>query len=134
VLPLRALPLVALAALPADLCGEDRVAILERQKQEFLAATVEKKEFWTQVERKGAAAKRLRELDEELGTLQQELAGLDPGSAQAETAIAQAAEVNRRAEEILAELQGRKREVAARNAELEQLLARWGASRAEAAR
>ena len=130
-LPLRALPLVALAALPAGLCGEDRVAILEKQKQEFLATTVEKKDFWAHVERKGAAAKRLRELDEELGTLQQELAGLDPGTAQGEAAIAQAADVNRRAEEVLAELRRREDEVAGKNRELEKVLAGWNAGRAE---
>jgi hypothetical protein len=126
---LRALPLVALAALPATLCGEDRVAILEQRKRELLAATVEKKEFWAQVERKGAAAKRLRELQEELGTAQQELAPLQPAAGPYEAAIAQAAEVNRRAEEVVAELRKREAELASKQTELEGVLAKFDAGR-----
>lgn len=126
---LRALPLVALAALPAGLCGEDRVAILEAQKQEILATTVEKKAFWSEVERKGAASKRLREVQEELGTLQQELAALDPATAPYEAAIAQAADVNRRAEEVLAELRKRQGELVAKSRELEGVLATFNAGR-----
>lgn len=129
---LRALPLVALAALPAGLCGEDRVAILEQQKRELLEATVEKRAFWAEVERKGAAAKRLRELQEELGPLQQELAALEPAAAPYDAAIAQAVDVNRRAEEVLAELRKRQRELAAQEDELEAVLARFDAGRAEA--
>ena len=129
---LRALPLVALAAFPANLCGEDRVAILEQQKRELLEKTVEKKAFWAQVERKGAAAKELRALQEELATLEQEAAALDPATAPYEAAIAQAADVNRRADDVIAELRNRQDALAAKQSQLEEVLAKFNAGRGAA--
>jgi hypothetical protein len=121
---LRGLPLATLA-LAAGLCGgEAPVALLETEKRELIAATVEKKDFWAEVERKGALAKRLKELQGEELELQQQLApSLEP-----------AREVNRRADEVKAEIQRREAELAARIAELERTLEAWRkASRAEEA-
>jgi hypothetical protein len=126
---LRALPLAALM-LAAGLCGgEDPVAVLEGQKRELLASTVEKKEFWAQVERKGAAAKRLQELEPQRVELQQELASLEARRAAIEPSLSQAREVNRRADEVMAEIVRRETELAGRTRELEATLERFDAGR-----
>jgi hypothetical protein len=122
---LRSVPLVALV-LAAGLCGgEDPVAVLEARKQELLAATVEKREFWAQVERKGEAAKRLKELEDERLALQQQLAAEEARRASLEPNLAPAREVNQRAEEVKAEILRRDAELGARNAELETTLEGW---------
>jgi seryl-tRNA synthetase len=125
---LRAVPLAALA-LAAGLCGgEDRVAVLEQQKQELLATTVEKKAFWAEVERKGAATKRVRELDDERTGLVAELGQLEARRASVEPAVAQAEEVNARAEAVKAEIEGREAELNGKIAELEGVLSGWKAA------
>lgn len=122
---LRALPLAAVM-LVAPLCGgEDPVAVLERQKEELLETTVEKKEFWAQVERKGEAAKRLKALREEQATIQAELAVLEARRAAAEPSLASAREVNGRAEAVKAEVEEREAELDAALRELEAMLGRW---------
>ena len=126
---LRALPLAALA-LAAGLCGgEDPVAVLEGKKQELLASTVEKKEFWAEVERKGASAKRLKELQAERLVLQQQLGELDARRAGLEPSLEPAREVNRRAEEVKAEILRREQELGAASSELERTLGRLEAGR-----
>jgi chromosome segregation ATPase len=125
---LRALPLAALA-LAAGLCaGEDPVVVLERQKQEILATTVEKKAFWAEVERKGAAAKRLRELEDERAGLVGELGDLGARRASVDPAVAQAEEVNSRAEAVKEEIGGREAELRKKIAELESVLSGWKAA------
>ena len=127
---LRAPPLAALA-LAAGLCGgEDPVAVLEKQKQELLGTTVEKKEFWAQVERKGAAAKRRKELEASVARSSSELAELDARRAGLEPSLEPAAEVNRRAEEVKAEILRREEELGAASSELERTLGRLEAGRA----
>lgn len=122
---LRALPLAALA-LAAGLCGgEDPVAVLEGKRQELLASTVEKKEFWAEVERKGASAKRLKELQAERLVLQQQLGELDARRAGLEPSLEPAREVNRRAEEVKAEILRREQELGAASSELEGTLEGW---------
>jgi hypothetical protein len=124
----RALPLLALA-LAAPLCGgEDPVAVLEEQKRELLAGTVEKKEFWAQVERKGAAAKRLQQLEGERAALEQELAGVEARRAGLEPGIGRAQEVNQRAGDVEAEIARRQEELDGHIRELESTLARWRAA------
>ncbi len=126
---LRVVPLAALA-LAAGLCGgEDPVAMLEGQKRELLAATVEKREFWGQVERKGAATKRLRELEARRAELEPELAGAEARRAAVEPSVAQAREVNQRAEEVKAEIARREDDLAARMRDLEGTLERFDAGR-----
>lgn len=121
----RALPLVALA-LAARLCGgEDPVAVLEKQKQELLATTVEKREFWAQVERKGSYAKQERALEEEASALQVELATAEARRAGVEPALGQAREVNGRAETVKAEVEKREAELEAMIRELEATLEAW---------
>jgi septal ring factor EnvC (AmiA/AmiB activator) len=123
--PFRGMPLAALA-LAASLCGgEDPVAVLEAQKQELLASTVEKKEFWAQVERKGASAKRLKELEREMLELQQELGASEARRAGLEPSLEPAREVNRRADEVKAEILRREEELGAHIAELERTLEAW---------
>jgi septal ring factor EnvC (AmiA/AmiB activator) len=131
---LRGLPLATLA-LAAGLCGgEAPVALLETEKRELIAATVEKKDFWAEVERKGALAKRLKELQGEELELQQQLAASEARRAGLEPSLEPAREVNRRADEVKAEIQRREAELAARIAELERTLEAWRkASRAEEA-
>jgi len=129
---LRALPLAALA-LSAGLCGgEDPVAVLEARKQEVLATTVEKKEFWAQVERKGALAKRRQQLEEEEASLGRQLAELEARRAALAPGLAPAREVNQRAEEVKGEVLRREEELAERIRELEETLARWKSAAAEA--
>jgi SMC interacting uncharacterized protein involved in chromosome segregation len=122
---IKALPLAALA-LAAGLCGgEDPVAVLEGQKQELLASTVEKKEFWAQVERKGASAKRLKELEGERLELEQELGAVEARRAGLAPSVEPAREVNRRAEEVKAEILRREEEIGAAIGELERTLDGW---------
>jgi chromosome segregation ATPase len=122
---IRALPLAAVV-LAARLCGgEDPVAVLEARKQELLASTVEKPAFWAEVERKGAAAKRLRELEQERLALQQQLGELDARRAGLEPSLAPAREVNGRAEEVKAEILRREQELGTRISELESTLEGW---------
>jgi hypothetical protein len=124
--PIRGLPLAALA-LAAGLCGgEDPVALLEAEKQKLLASTVEKPEFWDQVERKGVAAKRLRELGEERLALEQQLSALSARRTALEPSLEPAREVNRRAEEVRAEILRREEELDAAATELERTLEAWG--------
>jgi hypothetical protein len=126
---LRLVPIVGLA-LAAGLCGgEDRVALLEARRRELLASTVEKKEFWTQVERKGAAAKRLRELEGQRADLEQESVALEARHAAVEPALAQARDVNGRAQAAEAELLAREEELAGRIRAAEETLARFAAGR-----
>jgi hypothetical protein len=121
----RGLPLAALA-LVIRLCGgEDPVAVLEKQKQELLANTVEKREFWTQVERKGVFAKEKRALEEEAATLSGDVAVAESRRAAVEPALAQARDVNARAEAVKVEIEKRDAELAAAIRELEATLAAW---------
>jgi septal ring factor EnvC (AmiA/AmiB activator) len=122
---LRAVPLLAIA-LSAPLCGgEDPVVVLEREKQKLLENTVEKREFWVQVERKGVFAKEKRRLQDELSTLEVEIQTVEARRAGTEPGLANAREVNARAEEVRAEVEKREAELAAVVAELEGTLARW---------
>ena len=124
-LRLAAVPLLAFT-LFARMCGSDeRVAALETQKRELLESTVEKKEFWAQVERKGAAAKKRRELEDERIALEQALADADARRAAAEPPLAPAREINARAEAVKAELLRREEEAAAHLRELEAKLDGW---------
>lgn len=122
---LRAVPLLAVT-LAAPLCGgEDPVAVLEKQKQQLLETTVEKKEFWAQVERKGAAAPRLKALREEAASIQAELAALEARRAASEPSLAAAQDVNGRAEAVKAEIGRREAELAEALRGLEATLDRW---------
>jgi hypothetical protein len=123
-----AVPLIAFT-LFARMCGSDeRVAALEEQKQELLAATVEKKEFWAEVERKGVAAKKRRELDDERIALEQALADAEARRTAVEPSIAPAREVNARAEAVKEEIARREAELAGKIGELETTLAAWKAA------
>jgi hypothetical protein len=127
---LRNLPLAALL-LAARICsGEDSVALLESRKQELLATTVEKKEFWAEVERKGGAAKRLKALRDEEADLRAELAALEARRASVEPSLASAREINGRAAEVKAELARREAELAEALRALEATLAGWQSARA----
>lgn len=120
--------ILALAALPlaVRLCGgEDPVSVLERQKQELLASTVEKREFWIQVERKGVYAKEKRALEEEIAALSGEVDVAGARRAQAEPAVASARAVNTRADAIQAEIEARQAELDAAIRALEETLAGW---------
>jgi hypothetical protein len=122
---LRALPLVAIV-LAAPLCGgEDRVAILEREKAKFLTETVEKKEFWAQVERKGAAAKEHRKLEEELAAAKGDLAVHESRRAGVAPQAADAAAINGRAAAVKAEIDAREQALDESIRALEEKLAGW---------
>jgi hypothetical protein len=122
---LRALPLAALV-LAAPICGgEDPVAVLEREKQKLLESTVEKREFWIQVERKGVFAKEKRRLADELSALSVEIGMVEARRAGAEPGLANAREVNGRADDVRAEVAKREAELGAASAELEATLAKW---------
>jgi hypothetical protein len=129
-MPLRALPLAVLVIAASACGGEDPVATLERQKRELLEATVEKREFWAQVERKGAAARAARAVEDERVELEGRLAALEARNAGLEPALAEAREVNARAEEVEAEIRRREAELAAKIREAEATLGRWEAASA----
>jgi hypothetical protein len=125
---LRALPLAAIV-LAAPLCGgEDPVAVLEAKKREVLERTVEKKEFWVQVERKGVYHKEKRRIQDERSALQAEIGVAEARRAAAEPGLVNAREVNGRAETVHAEIAKREAELAAAIAELEGTLERWKAA------
>lgn len=127
-----AVPLIAFT-LFARMCGSDeRVAALEQQKSNLLSSTVEKKEFWTQVERKGVAAKKRRELEDQRIALEQELADAEARRAANEPSLAPARDVNARAEAVKTELLKREADIAARVRELEATLGGWKAAGARA--
>jgi chromosome segregation ATPase len=127
---LRTLPLAALL-LAAPLCGgEDPVAVLEAEKQELLATTVEKKDFWAQVERKGAGAKRLTVLRDEQADIRAELSSLDARRAALDPSLVSAREINDRAEEVKAELARRAAELEEALRALEATLASWKSAQA----
>jgi len=126
---LRAVPLAAVL-LAAPICGgEDPVAVLEAQKRELLETTVEKKAFWAEVERKGAAAKRLAALRDEEAAIRAEHAALAARGAGVEPSLASAQEINARAEEAQAELARREAELAEALRALEATLAGWQSAR-----
>ena len=125
---LRALPLAAIV-LAAPLCGgEDPVAVLEAKKKAVLESTVEKKEFWVQVERKGVYHKEKRRIQDEQSALQAEIGVAEARRAGAEPGLANAREVNGRAEAVKAEVVKREAELAAAIAKLEETLAGWKAA------
>jgi len=127
-----AVPLIAFT-LFARMCGSDeRVAALEQQKSELLASTVEKKEFWAQVERKGVAAKKKRELEDQRIALEQELADAEARRTANEPSLAPAREINARAEGVKAELLQKEADLGARVRELEATLGGWKAAGASA--
>jgi hypothetical protein len=125
---LRALPLAAIV-LAAPLCGgEDPVAVLEGKKRELLERTVEKREFWVQVERKGIYHKEKRRIQDEQSALQAEVGVAESRRAAVEPELANAREVNGRAEAVKAEVMQREAELTAAIAALEDTLARWKAA------
>jgi hypothetical protein len=127
---LRAIPLAAIV-LAAPLCGgEDRVALLEDQKAELLATTVEKKEFWAQIERKGAVAKEMRKLEDELAALSAEVAVQEARRDAVAPPMAEALAVNGRAEAVKAEIDAREAALADAIDALEEKLAAWKRARA----
>jgi hypothetical protein len=120
--------LLALATIPLAirLCGgEDPVAVLEQEKAELLASTVEKREFWVQVERKGVYAKEKRALEEEIAALSGDVDVAGARRATVEPALASAREVNARADEVAAEIAARQAELDAAIRALEATLAEW---------
>lgn len=122
---LRALPL-AMIVLAAPLCGgEDRVAVLEREKAKFFEETVEKKEFWAQVERKGAAAKEHRKLEEELAAAKGDVDVQEARRAGVGPQTAEAAAINGRAEDVKAEIAARETALDDSIRGLEEKLAGW---------
>ena len=122
---LRALP-IAVLVLAAPLCGgEDRVLLLEKQKADFLATTVPKKEFWAVVERKGAVARELRALEEEIAARKGDLSVLAARRGAVAAPMAEALAVNGRAAAVKSEVDVREAELAAAICALEEKLAAW---------
>ena len=126
-LRVAALLLSLVPLLGIESCEQDELQKLEAERQRLLDTTVPKQEFWDQVGRKGESAKQLRQLEKEIAEARAQQTGMDASAAPTREALANARDVNARAEEIrrdaLAQRDALKVELSAAQAKL----ARWGA-------
>jgi len=92
------------AATAAACRGEDPVPALEARRAALLAATVPKKDFWDEVQRKGAALKARQDLEAEARKLASDRARGEAELAALEAQLARARDAALAAEADLARL------------------------------
>jgi chromosome segregation ATPase len=121
--------LVALVALATGCSHPEEVAALEARKQELLATTVPKAEFWAEVERKGHAIEPEKALQREIESARARLAAADSGIASLRAGLSEARDVNGQAEEVRAKVEAEAQRVEGLTAAQEAALAGFAARR-----